>query len=201
MNVDASLELRGGPGGILPLTSDKLTIGKATSNDLAIETDPTVSRFHAVVERFAPGWCIKDVGSRNGTYVNGERIVGERVLRAGDEIRLGSTLLLFRDTEPASETATAAKEPAPDLTRKEKEILVLLCRPVLSADMLTEPATVRDMADELVVTESAVKKHLIRLYDKFDLYETSDRRRGKLANEAIRRGAVTLGDLRVDGQP
>ena len=52
------------------------------------------------------------------------------------------------------------------------------------------------IAEQLVVTEAAVKQHLLRLYDKFGVYDSGERRRVRLANEAIRRGAVTLSDLR-----
>jgi DNA-binding NarL/FixJ family response regulator len=54
---------------------------------------------------------------------------------------------------------------------------------------------VREIADALVVTESAVKKMLARLYDKFGLHE-GDRRRGRLVAEALARGAVTAASLR-----
>jgi DNA-binding NarL/FixJ family response regulator len=60
--------------------------------------------------------------------------------------------------------------------------------------MLDEPASVRAIADELVVSESAVKKLLGRCYDKFGL-DGPQRRRGQLALEAIRRGGVSLADL------
>jgi DNA-binding NarL/FixJ family response regulator len=81
---------------------------------------------------------------------------------------------------------------------------VALCRPVFSSDMFTEPATVKDIAQQLFVTEAAVKQHLAHLYDKFGVYGESGRetgRRTRLANEAIRRGAVRLADLRAAEDP
>jgi hypothetical protein len=47
---------------------------------------------HAVFERFGDTWCVRDLGSRNGTFVNGDRVIGERALHAGDEILLGRLL-------------------------------------------------------------------------------------------------------------
>ena len=120
----------------------------------------------------------------------------------GDEIRIGRTRIVFRaaaDAPHVTETRTA--DPAPDLTRRERDVLVALCRPVLSADLFTEPASIRVIAEHLVVTEAAVKQHLLRLYDKFGVYESGERRRVRLANEAIRRGAVTLSDLRKPEHP
>ena len=188
------------PGGseILPLAGERATVGTSPSNDLVVTGDPAVSHVHAVLERIASSWFVRDMGSRNGTYVNGERIIGDRALHHGDEIRLGNTRLFYRSEDPAGRivTATEAAERPPELTRRERDVLLALCRPVFSGSYLTEPSSVREMAAELVLTESAVKKHLIRLYDKFGLHDEGERRRGRLANEAIRRGAVSLGDLR-----
>lgn len=80
-------------------------------------------------------------------------------------------------------------------------MLIALCRPVLSGDVFTEPASVTEIAGELVVTEAAVKQHLIRLYDKFDLHERRQHRRVVLANAAVRRGAVAVADLRTPPGP
>lgn len=155
-----------------------------------------MSQLHAVVERYPSGWCVRDVGSRNGTYLNGDRIVGDHVLRPGDEIRAGETRIVFRlASSSAPRAETAAAQGAPELTRREREVLVALCRPVLERTLLNEPATIRAIAAELVISESAVKKHLQRLYDKFDIFESDERRRGRLVSDAIRRGAVTLGDV------
>ncbi|MDZ4267439.1 MAG: peptide-binding protein, partial [Mycobacterium sp.] len=86
-------------------------------------------------------------------------------------------------------------EAPPRLTRREDDVLVALCRPLVSDDPFPEPASVKAMAGELFVTEAAVKQHLQNLYDKFAIPAEGDRR-VRLANEALRRGAVTLAQLR-----
>jgi hypothetical protein len=175
----------------------RVTIGRADTNHIAIPNDPELSRMHAVLEPVGRGWCVRDLASSNGTFVNGERVWTDRPLRHADEVRLGRTRLVFRAAELDGDlTATQTAEPPPELTRRERDVLVALCRPVLSADLFTEPASIRAIAERLVVTEAAVKQHLLRLYDKFRVYEAGERRRVRLANEAIRRGAVTLADLR-----
>jgi hypothetical protein len=189
---------RRGATDVIALTEQRITVGRSPSNDVALVWDSKVSHVHAVLERLAPGWTVRDVGSRNGTFHNGERIFTERVIRPGDELRLGDTRLLLSVAGPAVDPTTTQFGPRPpQLTEREKAVLVALCRPVRSANMLTEPATVAHIAEELVVSVSVVKKHLLRLYQKFDIYEEGHGRRGALANEAIRRGAVNLADLRA----
>jgi len=125
--------------------------------------------------------------------VNAERILGERVLRPDDEIQVGGVRIFFRAEDVAgSMTVTRALSRAPELTRREQAVLEALCRPVAFGDMFTEPASVRQMAVALRVTETAVKYHLGNLYVKFGIADEGDRRRVRLANEAIRRGAVAL---------
>jgi DNA-binding CsgD family transcriptional regulator len=175
------------------LDGDRLTIGSAAENDLSLPFDRTVSRVHGVLERVASRWVVRDLGSRNGTFVNGDRIFGERAIRTGDEIRIGTVLLLVHGDE-APQDATIGAESAPGLTRREREVLIALCRPMMSGGVFREPATVRQIAADLVVTEAAVKQHLQRLYDKFGLVEREGRR-ARLANEAIRRGVVSTAEI------
>jgi len=179
------------------LDSGRLSVGTLESNDVVVDADG-VSRVHAVFEQFGDNWCIRDLGSRNGTFVNGERIMGEQVLYTGDEIVLGRLRLLFRAPARGKETAAIAQPPP--LTQREHDVLVALCRPLLTGDAFTEPASTRAVAAELVVSEAAVKQHLSRLYVKFDVTR-GDRRRVQLANAAIARGAVKLGDLRPTADP
>ena len=187
---------------LIPLTGQRVTIGKASSNEVPLDHDETVSRLHAVLENLGFAWSIRDMGSRNGTYLNGDRITAERVLRSGDEVRVGKSKLIFWEVRDSGtgkldeETVTAQPiEQPPQLTRRELDVLVVLCRPLVSDDPFPEPASVKRMASELFVTEAAVKQHLQNLYDKFAIPSEGDRR-VRLANEALRRGAVTIAQLR-----
>jgi DNA-binding CsgD family transcriptional regulator len=182
---------------LVPLEAGRLTLGSAPANDLALTADPTLSRLHAVLERYEAGWCVRDLDSRNGTFVNGQRIWREHPLRPGDELRVGGTRLVYRGDEPSG-AGTQASEPPPELTRREREVLLVLCRTVLAGEAFTEPASIREIARTLVVTEAAVKQHLAHLYDKFGVHGGGERRRVRLANESLRRGAVTMADLRQE---
>jgi pSer/pThr/pTyr-binding forkhead associated (FHA) protein len=177
------------------LGSKRMTVGTATENDIALD-DPSVSHLHAVLEHFPAGWCVTDLGSSNGTWLNGERIWSSRRVRHDDEIRIGQTRLLFRDPTGAAQPDTAVENAPPELTARERDVLVALCRPILARDMFTEPASTRTIADELVVSHAAVKQHLANLFDKFGVGTTDANRRLQLANSAIRSGAVTVTDLR-----
>jgi pSer/pThr/pTyr-binding forkhead associated (FHA) protein len=175
-----------------------MTVGSLESNDVVVDSEG-VSRVHAAFERFGDTWIVRDLGSRNGTFVNGSRIIGEHALHSGDEILLGRLRLLFHG--PARGTATAAIASPPQLTPRERDVLLALCRPLLTGDAFTEPASTRSIAVELVVSEAAVKQHLSRLYVKFDVSTQDERRRVQLANAAVARGAVRLGDLRASSDP
>jgi len=173
-----------------------MTVGTLESNDVVVEADG-VSRVHAALERFGDAWCVRDLGSRNGTFVNGDRIIGERALHSGDEIVLGRLRLTFHAPTRGKQTAAIAE--APPLTPRERDVLVALCRPLLAGDAFTEPASIRAIAAELVVSEAAVKQHLSRLYGKFEMVANVERRRLQLANAAVACGAVKLADLGVNG--
>jgi hypothetical protein len=185
---------------LVTLEAERLTLGTDPANDLSLPADPTLSRLHAALERYEAGWCVRDLDSRNGTFVNGQRIWRERPLRPGDELRVGAARLVYRSDEPTGGAGTQASEPPPELTRREREVLLVLwCRTVLGGAAFTEPASIREIADALVVSEAAVKQHLGHLYDKFGIHGGGERRRVQLANEALRRGAVTIAQLREAG--
>ena len=172
-------------------------MGKAAENDIALADDATASGLHAILERFPAGWCVTDLGSSNGTWVNGERIWASHRLRNGDEIRLGQTRLIFRDPLSTGGPQTEAEDVPPSLTARERDVLLALCRPLLDRDMFTDPASTRAIAEELVITSAAVKQHLVNLYDKFGVAADDSNRRSRLANDALRRGAVSLAELRT----
>lgn len=177
----------------VPLDAEQLTVGADPTNDLTID-DPGVSRLHLVLQRFPAGWSVRDLGSRNGTLVNGERLSSERALQDGDEIHIGGVRLVLR-TAPSTARTTATLADPPRLTPREHDVLLELCRPLLGGDAFTEPASVADIARALVVTEAAVKQHIAHLYDKFDLIG-DQRRRVRLANTALQAGAVSLTDIK-----
>jgi pSer/pThr/pTyr-binding forkhead associated (FHA) protein len=81
-------------GSTFLLEAGTTTVGRGTDSAVFLD-DITVSRAHAVFERRDDGsWFVRDVGSLNGTYVNGEQ-VDETKLAAGDEVQVGKFKLTF----------------------------------------------------------------------------------------------------------
>jgi hypothetical protein len=179
-------------GAVVELSVDVTTIGRAGGVDIRLE-DPSVSRLHAELIRRGSFVYVSDLGlSANGTRVNG-RPVGRRVLADGDVVTFGMARCRVGGLAGAEEltdnTVEVRRVAAPDLTRREIEVLTALCRPALQEDAFVAPATAREIAEELVVTEAAVKQHLLRLYQKFRIPEGVNRR-ARLANEIISAGIV-----------
>lgn len=85
----------------------EIAIGKAAHNQIVL-TDPTVSNTHGILIARGGGYSIADLGSRNGTFVNGERLGSQaRTLRHGDKILVGKTVLTFRNPGETAANITA----------------------------------------------------------------------------------------------
>jgi adenylate cyclase len=89
------------------------TLGRHPTNSIQL-LDKIVSKEHCIIERRGTQFVLRDLGSLNGTYVNGERVNGERPLRHGDEIALGSTRARLEDApSPAAMAGTAQSQAVP----------------------------------------------------------------------------------------
>jgi DNA-binding CsgD family transcriptional regulator len=177
---------------------ERLTIGRSPRNDVALRWDGEVSRLHAELERIGGDWLVGDDDlSRNGTFVNGDRLHARRVLRAGDVITTGDTQLAFfaptGGTVSATRTASRAAE-VPDLTPSQRRVLVALCRPMTTHGV---PASNREIADELVVAVDTVKSTLSRLFERFGIGSDvpQNRKRALLARRALQAGIVAAHEL------
>lgn len=91
----ALLLVKRGPnaGSTFLLTQDATSVGRSPESEVFLD-DVTVSRSHAAFERRASEWFVRDVGSLNGTYVNGEQ-VDQTKLASGDEVQIGRFKLVF----------------------------------------------------------------------------------------------------------
>jgi hypothetical protein len=177
-------------GEVISLRGEVTTVGRGRGVDIHLD-DPSVSRLHAELIRRGPYVYVVDLGlSRNGTRVNG-RPVARRVLDEGDVLSFGAARCRIAGLprEDLAEEAELRRAAAPELTRRELDVLTSLCRPALSDEAFAMPATAHEIAVDLVVTEAAVKQHLLRLYGKFRVPEGPNRRT-RLANEVVALGLV-----------
>jgi hypothetical protein len=116
----AQLRIRRGPlpGQSFPLAGENTYIGRDLSNEVVID-DPEVSRRHACITRGPGGYSIKDMGSTNGTFVNGIRIADSQALRDGDIVGLGQIVLAFEETaEAGGDTVTGIPVTPPPMARE-----------------------------------------------------------------------------------
>jgi FHA domain len=103
------LVMRSGPtpGATYPLEGDQLVIGRDSSNAVAIN-DAEISRKHARLTFQGGKYVIEDLGSTNGTFVNGQRLTGPFVLKSGDVVSFGEQIVLMFDVISSDPGATMA---------------------------------------------------------------------------------------------
>jgi pSer/pThr/pTyr-binding forkhead associated (FHA) protein len=195
------LVLRDPAGGqvIRELGEDRLAVGRSEDAGLRLADDPEVSSLHAELERIGGDWVLVDDGlSRNGSFVNGERVGGRRRLRDGDALRFGQTSVVFRSPGSAViETVAAGDTPdAASITDTQRRILIALCRPYREGSDFATPAANRQIAEEVFLSVDAVKAHLRTLFEKFDVGDLpQNQKRVRLAELALRSGVISPRDL------
>jgi len=101
--------------GMSILLDDELLIGRHADGAGRLADDDEISRSHARISLDRSGFCaIEDLGSTNGTFVNGLRIAGPQTLSVGDTIEVGGTTLVVRELPvPTTERALKAVHPQP----------------------------------------------------------------------------------------
>lgn len=101
------------PGEVFSLTKNEIYIGRDANNDIVV-SDHEVSRKHARLVMQAGGYVLEDLGSTNGTYVNGQRLMGPHVLRSGETVMLGENVsLVLEAVYDADATILSQPTPAP----------------------------------------------------------------------------------------
>jgi DNA-binding CsgD family transcriptional regulator len=178
---------------------ERVRIGRGAAADLRLAWDREVSRIHAELERLGGSWALVDDGlSANGTFVNGERILGRRRLESGDELRMGTSRLVFRSmSQEGSLTLVPALEGPPvELSPMQRQVLIALCRPYHQPATQGIPATNQRIADETNLSIAAVKSHLRALFEKFAIADLpQNQKRARLAGLAFERGVLSDRDL------
>jgi len=178
----------------LQARAERLTVGRGQTTDVWLEWDHEASRLHAAFERLGAEWTVVDDGlSRNGTYVNGERLQGRRRLSDGDVVRCGHTELLFQ--APVADGPAMTVDPGQEMpvlraeapaTAPDAKLVELLAR--------TPPFTRLEPAEIARVAEVAVPRRYAAgeaLFREGDLGDTC---------YALTEGAVRVTRTHSDGR-
>ena len=177
-----------------------MALGRSPSADIRLSWDDQVSRVHAEICRLGGEWTIVDDGlSLNGSLVNGKPVRGRRRLHDGDTVRLGNTLLLFRDPGEAdarSTTPTDGRAEIVALSDLQRQVLMALCRPFKASTSFVTPATNEQIASEVFLSVDAVKKHMRVLFEKFGVADLPQyEKRSRLVERAFAAGFVPEHEL------
>src|ERR1700733_1478046 len=176
----------------------RVTIGRDETDDIPLSGDAEVSRTHALLEQVGRGWMLIDDGlSRNGSFVNGARVVGRRRLRDKDRLVFGNTSLIYRETSGGTtQTASAIDTPsAIPLSPMQRKVLIALCRPVQESASATS-ATNRQIAEEVYLTVDAVKAHLRVLFERYGLSQLpQNEKRARLVATVLEAGVLAPRDF------
>ena len=178
---------------------ESLWVGRSESADLNLAWDGEVSSLHAQLEIVGAQCTLVDDGlSRNGSFVNGERVSGRRRLRDGDTMRFGRTGVIYRAPgESGSETVLSGDAlTAAGISPAQRRVLVALCRPFKEGSAFATPATNNQIAEELVLSVDAVKTHLRALFEKFGVEDLpQNQKRVALVERALQSGLVSEREL------
>lgn len=165
----------------VPARGQTMRVGRSPDNDIVLSNEQTVSRQHAELSTADGRWSVRDLGSHNGTHVNGVRLPPDHsaTVGVGDVVGVGSvTIRLLADE--ANDAMTVEDASAVDthrllteLSQREREVL----------NLVAAGRTDEQVAGELYISIKTVHSHLDRIRDKTGL-----RRRAELTRLAVRLG-------------
>lgn len=165
-------------GNRFTLSGDEMTIGRRSTNDVVLK-DPQVSRVHAVVMRRGGALIIEDLGSHNGTYINGERISGPRQLHHGDSVTIGESKGTVEDPMRAGEESTAVAAASDfagaTMTQRQVQVLRLMARGLSN----------KQIGERLGVTERTGKAYVASIFEKLGV-----NKRAAAVAEGLRLGII-----------
>lgn len=176
-----------------------VAVGRDEECELSLCWDNSVSRVHAELMWRAGTWLLLDDGlSRNGSYVNGERVHGRRRLRDADVLLFGATSVLYREPtiRRTASTSAVSGHVAVHVSPAQRKVLVELCRPFADGAGHAVPSTNRAIAASLVLSDEAVKSHMRALFGRFGIEDLpQNAKRARLVEIALQSGIVAPHEL------
>jgi DNA-binding CsgD family transcriptional regulator len=166
----------------LAVEADPVRVGRDGECEVPLPGDTTVSRVHALLTSTPDGWQVADAGSRNGTFVNGRKLLVPQLLSLGDRILIGNFVLVLQaddaaliETVGVDDASAARVQVETGLSPRELEVLRL----VSAGD------SDQQIAATLFISVKTVHSHLDRIRTK-----TGCRRRAELLRYAMDHGVA-----------
>lgn len=171
-----------------------IDVGRNAGNPICLAFDSSISGRHARLTHGAGVWSVEDIGSTNGTLLNGKPLAGERRLRHGAEIVFGATVMTFHHASPHAQStlnqAPTARRLFPSQT--QRKVLVELARPWFDSGV-NVPITPSNpvVAERLSYQPSTVRDAISDLYNMAGLSRRAGNQREALVKLALDERVIT----------
>jgi sigma-B regulation protein RsbU (phosphoserine phosphatase) len=125
---------------VVPLDSDRISLGRSSITELCYPDDSGLSRQHLAFEKAGDDWLIRDLGSKNGTLLNGVRITAPQVLKQGDRVTAGHLILIFDSSTIRNTRPVVFFEDVDDETSNTSSTVISGLQDVIQADRVKPEA-------------------------------------------------------------
>ena len=150
----------------IPVNGSGFTIGRSSSSQLILNA-ASVSRLHSIIVFHHNEPYIQDGGSRNGTFVNGCRILGETRLKEGDILSFGKVDFILKHPEDEEdESEKTIIDEGSDRKRTFTEIFNISDREEEVLFLLIKGLSIKEIGEKLFISPGTVKNHVLKIYAK-----------------------------------
>ena len=188
----------------LPLVRDEYSIGRGEENTVRL-TERNISRRHASLRHESSGWVVSDMSSRNGSYVNGVRLVGEHTVTEGDIVQVGDYRLAFTDEELAATTTDPTKAstvPGAGSAAVKPDRLVVVVGPDPGFEFLIQQAVVaigRAPELDLAIAHASVSRVHAEVHalggGRYEIIDKASANGVRVNGSLLKRGLLEAGDF------
>ena len=119
---------------MIPFAGDRLCLGRSTTVELSYPNDSGLSRQHTLLEREGDGWTVVDLGSKNGTMLNGQPLTAKTALKSGDRIMAGHLILICDGMASRPSPVVIFDAPDPGLDEASSTTVITNLETIMRAD-------------------------------------------------------------------